>query len=58
MVGIKLLHLYRELSLSQRNELRSRCSNKNDKQFLILLQLLNFKCENSDELIPELKILI
>jgi hypothetical protein len=58
MVGIKLLHLYRELSLSQRNELRSRCSNKNDKQFLILLQLLNFKCENSDELIPELKRLI
>jgi hypothetical protein len=58
MVGIKLLHLYRELSLSQKNEIRIRCSNKTDKRFLILFQLLNFKCENSEDLIPELKRLI
>ena len=58
MVGIKLLHLYRELSLSQRNELRSRCANKSDKRFLLLFHLLNFKCENSENLIPELKRLI
>jgi hypothetical protein len=58
MVGIKLLHLYRELNLTHLNELRLRCAEQSDKRFKILESLLEKKVDDPEELIACLKLLI
>lgn len=58
MVGIKLLHLYRELGTTHKNELKVRCSNNADKRFKILESLIERKVEEPEELIGQLKNLI
>ena len=58
MIGIKMIHLFSELNVSARNELRARIANKTDKRFKILNHLLNLKVNNNEDLIDELRNLI
>jgi hypothetical protein len=58
MIGIKLLHLYRELSLIQKNELRLRSANKADKRYKILHKLLSLKIADLEDLTIELRKII